>query len=75
MRKQPTVLIGKTFNILYKNYRGIVEKRKITVVSTFEGETEYHSGHQQFIKAHCHERNGIRDFAANDVIEFSFVEE
>ncbi|KAL0490876.1 hypothetical protein AKO1_002603 [Acrasis kona] len=75
MTNQRTSLIGRTLNILYKNYRGVVEKRRITIMSTFEGKTEYHPTHQQFIKAHYHERNDTRDFAVDDIIQFEFEEE
>jgi len=68
-------LVGKTADIVYKNYRGVTEDRKITVIRTFEGSTEYHPEHQTFLHAYCHERGETRDFAAKDIEKVVAVNE
>lgn len=60
-------LIGKTVTIVYKNWRGVIEERKVTVLEFFDGSTPYHKEFQTFMKAWCHERRSERDFAVNDI--------
>jgi hypothetical protein len=60
-------LIGKTVTMVYKNWKGNIENRKVTVIGFFEGSTPYHLEHQRFMKAMCLSRNEERDFAVKDI--------
>ncbi len=55
----------------YKNWRGEYSYRTIHGAPMFwYGESKYHKGAQWFIKAYDVEKQDIRDFAVNDIVEF-----
>lgn len=60
--------LGNTFRIQYKNYRGMIEDRRIKINNFVVGSNEYHKEHQLLIEAEDVERKVNRTFAAKDIL-------
>jgi len=53
---------------VYKNWKGIIEERRVTPISIEFRQNDFHDEAQWFLVGHCHARNEIRDFAFEDII-------
>ena len=60
-----------TVSIKYTNYKGITEDRMVDPVSLKFKSTEWHPEKQWLLKAYCHERDAVREFAVKDIQNYS----
>lgn len=75
MAKQPNALSGAVKLIVwidYTNHVGITERRRVTPHFLWWGSSKYHKTDQHFMRAHCHERDAVRDFAMADIHRWSY---
>jgi len=63
-------LIDTTWEICYKNWRGITAIRKITIKDFEIGSNKYHKDTQLLMKTYDHDRKDIRFYATKDIIEW-----
>lgn len=61
---------SKPLTFYYKNWRGEYGYRTVKEPTMWFGSTEFHKEEQWMIKAYDVEKDAIRDFAVNDIIEF-----
>lgn len=52
---------------MYKNWKGVLSKRKAVVIEFFFGKTSYHTNYQMFIKGFDLDKLEMRDFAVADI--------
>jgi predicted DNA-binding transcriptional regulator YafY len=57
------------FQIVYTNYRGDINERRIHPLKLYWGSNEYHPKEQWLVSAMDLDRNVIREFALNDISE------
>lgn len=64
-------IIGQRFSsVLYKNYKGEIAKRDITVKDIYLGKNEYHKEKQLLLEVYDHDRKADRLYAVKDILEF-----
>lgn len=56
--------------IKYRNYRGVVEWRRVVPTGIEFGATAYHDTPQWLLQAWCAEREAPRTFAVADILEW-----
>ena len=54
----------------YRNYKGVCGYRTVLDPKFWFGSTEFHKEPQWLIRAYDIDKDAIRDFAVNDIIEF-----
>lgn len=71
----PTYAPGQVVSIVYTNYRGDTETRRILPRRIWFGETSWHQGRQWILEAYDFDRHADRSFALKDVLEVEPVDE
>lgn len=62
--------LSKPLKFYYKNWRGEYGYRTVMDPVMWYGSTEFHKEPQWMIKAYDVEKDAVRDFAVNDIVEF-----
>lgn len=62
------VKMGSFIKFGYTNWEGIVNYRTVEIKSIYYGFTEYHQQNQWLMKAWDFDKNAIRVFAMNDMV-------
>jgi predicted DNA-binding transcriptional regulator YafY len=53
---------------VYENWRGVIERRRVTPIEIVFGEDDHHDEAQWFLRAYCHDRQAERMFAIEDIV-------
>ena len=62
---------SRQWQVLYKNYKGVISTRTITIHDFSVRATPHHPGSPQLIMhVYDHDRRAKRDYAARDVIKW-----
>lgn len=62
--------LSKPLKFYYKNWRGEYGYSTVMDPVMWYGSTEFHKKPQWMIKAYDVEKDAVRDFAVNDIVEF-----
>jgi predicted DNA-binding transcriptional regulator YafY len=77
--KNDTVIFaGKPTKVLrftYKNYKGNISKREVTVMYTFFGTDEWHPEPQWILAGYDSDKEGMRFYAMNNMTDVTSVPE
>lgn len=60
--------VGSRVSFSYKNYKGLVSKRNVKVISLRLGSTSWHKDEQWLLKAFDYDKKAEREFAIKDIL-------
>lgn len=67
MLKSTKTLVNRVVFITYKNHRGVLGSRKLTVRGTYWGKTKWHPAPNFFLHGYDHHRMADRYYAMQDI--------